>query len=196
MTGAVAQGGVHGLDLAAELSQASGVLDHEVGGGSTLLGRGLGSHAGRRLVTVESAFDGSVEAKLLRRLDRHHGVIAPTPAAFRQQRYLEDHDGPITGGPENLQVPLADEGMNRPFQTLSACRVAEHPASQSFLVDGAVRLQHLRAEEFRYRGSAALTGSVQLGHQRVRIRDDAAQLGKHRADRRLAAGDAAGETHL
>ena len=156
---------------------------------------GLGGHAGLRLVAVESAFDGAVEAKLLRGLDRHHGVIASAAAALGEQRYLEDHDGPIAGGLENLQVALADEGMNRLFESLSACRVAEHQASQGFLVDGPVRLQHFRSEELRHRGGAPLTGSVQVGHQRVRVRDDAAQFGQYRADRRLAAGDAAGETH-
>ena len=85
--------------------------------------------------------------------------------------------------------------MDGLFQAPAAGGIGEDRGSERFLVDRSVRFQHLRAEQIRDRPGAGLTRAVQVGDQGVRVRDDAAQLGQHRADRRLAAGDAAGETH-
>ena len=165
-----------------------------VGGRPAVLGAGLGFHARFGLVPVEPPLDGAVEAELGRRLDGDHGVVPSAAAGLGQERHFEDDNRAVAGRLEDLEVALPDQGVDRLFQALAAGRVGEHRAPQCLLVDRAVRVQHLGAEQFGNRLCARLARPVEVGDQGVGIRDDATRFGEHAAHRRLAAGDSAGES--
>ena len=200
------------LRLLARVIEGAGVVNHKVGGFDFFCFRKLRGHAAgyffsRRLKCQILAGGEAGDALLVSAGDNDEAVEAFGGAGFENKRGFYDGYG-VWVLTAHLIHPFflgADyRGMNDAVQFLDAGRSwrlrfgarSECRFSQLGTIYRAIGIEHAFPEVANYFVINSVAGAHQIVRDLIRLDEFRAEGSEHLADRRLARGDAAGETDL